>query len=558
MEGDLGPISSGPAHQTSDTSLTGSLSSEVDVLVAGSGAAGLTAALTAASSGLSVLVVESAGRWGGTSAISGGRVWLPPGAGADDSAEAAIEYLTAVFGNDHLTMIEAFVEGARPMSRFVESNTRHRFVPCHNYPDYHPHLSGWSPGGRAHDAAPIDLNDLIAEASDVLLPPGYLPITHAEWEQWRYPAQFDWDLIEERRRGRILTNGASLVASLVDGAVRAGARLTKGAALIDVDAGQSPIRARVAGEETETTISAQALILATGGFDADPNMVASFLPQTLSATAAAPTNTGVALKLALDTGLAVDNLAEGWWMPVVTVPDEEIAGTPYPRALVRERGVPHQIVVNQAGARFVDEAAPYHEFVKAMHLEVDGLFPNRDAWLVFDEQFRSKYSFPGLSANGPPPSHVETDTTVEGLATRLGIEPTALAATIHRWNDICGSGSDPDFGRGDNSYDRYYGDPRLKRGPNLGTIERSPFYAARVMSGSVGSKGGPVTTRDGQVVATDGRPRPGWYAVGNASAFWTGDGYPGPGATLGIGMTFAHRAAIDAIRFVEGETHSSP
>jgi glycine/D-amino acid oxidase-like deaminating enzyme len=558
VEGDLGLISSGPVHQTSDISLAGSQPPEVDVLIAGSGAAGLTAALTVASSGLSVLVVESAERWGGTSAISGGRVWLPPGAGADDSEEAAVEYLAAVTGNDHVAMIEAFVEGARPMARFVERRTRHRFVPCPNYPDYHPHLPGWSPGGRAHDAAPINLNDLVAEAGDVLLPPGYLPITHAEWEQWRYPALFDWDLIEERRRGRILTNGASLVASLVDGAVRAGARLIKGAALLGVDTGPSPIRARVGGYESETTISAQALILATGGFDADPELRASFLPPALSVTASAPTNTGVALRLALDTGLAVDNLGEGWWMPVVMVPDEEIAGSPYPRALVRERGVPHQIVVNRAGARFVDEANPYHEFVRAMHVEVDGLYPNREAWLVFDEQFRSKYSFPGLAATGPLPSHVESDTTVEGLAARLGIEPTALAATVDRWNDACGSGSDPDFGRGDNSYDRYYGDPRLKLGPNLGTIERSPFYAAKVMSGSVGSKGGPVTNRFGQVVDTGGRPRAGWYAVGNASAFWTGDGYPGPGATLGIGMTFAYRAATDAIRLVRGDTYPSP
>lgn len=558
MEGDLGLISSGPAHQTSDTSLAGSLPSEVDILVAGSGAAGLTAALTAASSGLSVLVVESAGRWGGTSSISGGRVWLPPGAGADDSEEAAIEYLTAVFGNDHLAMIEAFVEGARPMSRFVESNTRHRFVPCHNYPDYHPHLSGWSPGGRAHDAAPIDLNDLVAEASHVLLPPGYLPITHAEWEQWRYPAQFDWDLIEERRRGRILTNGASLVASLVDGAVRAGSRLTRGVALLEVEAGVSPVRARVGSDETETTITTGALILASGGFDADPDLRATLLPPALSVSAAAPTNTGVALRLARETGLAVDNLSEGWWMPMVMVPGEEIFGSPYPRSLVRERGVPHQIVVNRAGARFVDEACPYHEFVKAMHLEVDGLFPNREAWLIFDEQFRAKYSFPGLEANGPLPAHIETGRSVEDLAARLGIEPTALTGTIDRWNGICDSGRDPDFGRGANSYDRYYGDPELEQSPNLGRIDRPLFFAAQILSGSVGSKGGPVTTRDGQVVETGGRPRPGWYAVGNASAFWTGDGYPGPGATLGISMTFAHRAAMDAIRFVQGDTHPSP
>ena len=552
MEDDRALISSGPHDEPSD------LPPEVDLLVAGSGAAGLTAALTAARSGLSVLVVESAERWGGTSAISGGRVWIPPGVGPDDSAEAAVDYLAAVFGNDKLAMIEAFVEGARPMARFVESRSRHRFVPCPNYPDYHPHLPGWSPGGRAHDAAPIDLGDLIAEASDVLIPPGYLPITHAEWEQWRFPSRFDWDLIEARRRRRILTNGASLVASLVDGVVRAGARLTRGVALLEVEAGVSPVRAQVGSDETETTITAGALILASGGFDADPDLRATLLPPALSVSAAAPTNTGVALRLALDTGLAVDNLSEGWWMPMVMVPGEEIFGSPYPRSLVRERGVPHQIVVNRAGVRFVDEASPYHEFVRAMLLEVDGMFPNEGAWLVFDEQFRAKYSFPGLEANAPPPAHVVAGRSVEDLAALVGVEPASLTATIDRWNGICDSGRDPDFGRGANSYDRYYGDPELEQSPNLGKIDRPPFFAAQILSGSVGSKGGPVTTRDGQVIETGGRPRPGWYAVGNASASWTGDGYPGPGATLGIGMTFAHRAAIDAIRFVQDDTLPSP
>jgi hypothetical protein len=236
---------------------------------------------------------------------------------------------------------------------------------------------------------------------------------------------------------------------------------------------------------------------------------------------------------------------------MVMVSGEEVFGNPYPRSLVRERGVPHQIVVNRAGARFVDEASPYHEFVKAMLLESDGLFPNREAWLVFDEQFRSKYSFPGLEANGPLPAHIATGGTVADLAARLGIEPAAMTATIDRWNRLCDSGRDTDFGRGANHYDRYYGDPELEQNPNLGKIDRPPFFAAQILSGSVGSKGGPVTTKDGQVIDTDGRPRPGWYAVGNASAFWTGDGYPGPGATLGIGMTFANRAGRDAIRCLQ-------
>lgn len=528
------------------------LPNDVDVLVAGSGAAGLTSALTAASAGLSVLVIEAADRWGGTSALGGGRVWIPPAEDPDDSAASATEYLTEVFGSSHINMVEAFVESARHMARFVEDNSHHRFVPCPNYPDYHPHLRGWSSGGRAHDAAPITLGELSPEAGDVLIPPGYLPITHGEWENWRFPSRFDQALIETRRRHQTLTNGASLVASLLDGAIRAGAVLTEGASLLSAESlSDDSILVTVGLDGGTQVIHTSTLILATGGFDADPDLRASHLGDVVSVSGSAPTNTGVALRVALETGLAIENLHEGWWMPMVMVPGEELGGRPYPRALVRERGVPHQIVVNRAGSRFVDEAAPYHEFVKAMRSSTDGHYPNQEAWVVFDEQFRSKYAFPGLTPAGVVPSHIETDASVEGLAQRVGVDAYALESTIDRWNDCCGIGRDPDFGRGDNHYDRYYGDSKAQH-PNLGTIKQPPFYAARVICGTVGSKGGPVTTTDGVVVENDGTPRQGWYAVGNAGAYWTGAGYPGPGATLGIGMTFAFRAATDAIRLCRG------
>ena len=526
------------------------LPTEVDVLVAGSGASGLTAALTAASAGLSVSVIESADKWGGTSALGGGRVWIPPAAGTRDTPSSAIQYLAEVFGSDHEEMARAFVESARPMMRFIEARSRHRFVVCPNYPDYHPHLPGWSAGGRAHDAAPVSLDELCPEASDVLLPPSYLPITHEEWEDWRFPRQFDSEVIEDRRRSRTLTNGASLVASLLDGSISAGANLVKGVALVDASpAEDGSIVANVKRDGETATIRAAALILATGGFDADPELRSSHLPEGVSASASAPTNTGVALRVALAAGLAVENLGEGWWMPMVMVPGEEIFGQPYPRALVRERGVPHQIVVNRGGERFVNEASPYHEFVKAMNLgEAEGL-PNREAWIVFDEQFRAKYSLPGLTPAGAVPSQIDADRSIAGLAHRVGIDPSALRSTIDRWNESCRTGIDPDFARGDNPYDRYYGDSRSDH-PNLGTIAEPPFYATRVFGGTVGSKGGPVTTPDGLLIDQNGMSWQGWYAVGNAAAFWTGAGYPGPGATLGIGMTFAYRAAMDAIRFI--------
>ena len=519
----------------------------------GSGAAGLTAALTAAISGRTVLLVESAGRFGGTSALSGGRVWIPPGEGSEDSHAAASEYLAASFGSESQPMIEAFVSGARRMARFVETHSRHRFIPCPRYPDYHAQLPGWTSGGRAYDAAPIGLGELVPEASDIFLPPGYLPITHSEWETWRFPAEFDWELIERRRENRILTNGASLVASLVDGAVRAGAKLVKDVALLDVEhgPGSEPIRARVGSRHLDTAVVARALILASGGFDANPELRSALLSPALGVSASIPTNTGIALQLAQEQGIAVDNLSQGWWMPMVQLPDETVDGNPYPRALVRERGVPHQIAVNRSGMRFVDEACPYHEFVQAMLQRRGGEFPNREAWLVFDQQFREKYPFPGLESTGPLPAHVKTDNTIGDLASRIRIDPGALTATVDRWNSLCRSGRDSDFGRGESLYDRYYGDPRLETSPNLGTIEQAPFYAVPITSGTIGSKGGPITTTEAQVMEHDGHPRRGWYAAGNAAASWTGDDYPAPGSTLGIGMTFAHRAAIAAIRSLD-------
>lgn len=524
------------------------LPKQVDVLVAGSGAAGLTAALTVASRGLSTLLVEAGEHWGGTTALGGGRVWVPASSGED--VDAARQYLNGVFGGEHRVMIDAFVSSAMTMTRFVETHSPHRFVRCPDYPDYHPDLPGWSAGGRAHDVAPVHLGGLCAESADTLLPPGYLPITHAEWEEWRFPSRFDWRLIEARRREGVLTNGAGLIAALVDGAVRAGAQLVKPLSLLDVDASRSaPIVATVGGNGSESTVMAGALILATGGFDADPDLRATYLHPAVSASAGAPTNSGIALRLALESRLTVENLSEGWWTPVVQVPGDEVDGRPYPRALVRERGVPHQIVVNRAGVRFVDEAVPYHEFVMAMLREDRGSYPNREAWIVFDSQFRSKYPFPGLTPTGAVPTHIVSDESLESLASRLGIDAT-LTETVRRWNEYCRTGVDPDFGRGSTLYDRYYGDPDSESNPNFGTIEQPPFYAAEVLSGVVGSKGGPVTNEHGQVLDTEGRPRPGWYAVGNASATWTGDSYPGPGATLGIGMTFAHRAGLDAIRFL--------
>jgi 3-oxosteroid 1-dehydrogenase len=533
---------------------------QIDVLVAGSGASGLVAAMAAAAGGAEVLLIERAGELGGTSALSGGRLWVPANhfpENAGDSPDAARTYLRGLFPDRYAYMTEAFIANAPAMAQFVEARSPHRFAACANYPDYHPGRPGARLGGRCLDMLPADLTAMAPLARLVRTPPGYLPMTHAEWEEWRYPDRFDWALLRRREREGIRTNGVALVASLVDGAVRAGVCVETQARLTDITLGPdgTVTGASVSHHGDLVQIAAPAVIIATGGFDWDDQLRTRWLPRPQQASGAPPGNTGDALRIAAQLGAAVDNLAEGWWMPMLSVPGEELDGMPFYRSLIRERAVPRQIMVNSAGRRFADEASPYNDVGKAMHERgPDGGYPNDPAYLVFDEGFRGRYPLPGIGPGQEVPGWVAHATSPRELAISLGIDPDGLERTISRWNDACAKGHDPDFGRGASPYDRYGGDPRAHPEPNLGPLTDPPYYAVRVLAGTIGTKGGPVTTANGVVLKADrphgsagSEPIPGLYAVGNAAAFWTGDAYPAPGATLGIGMTMGYLAGCHAV-----------
>lgn len=279
-------------------------------------------------------------------------------------------------------------------------------------------------------------------------------------------------------------------------------------------------------------VEASAVILATGGFDRDPGLRKRLLPGPVTATGAVPTNTGDALRIAEELGAMLDNTSRAWWMPLVAVPGEE----PYYRSLIRERALPRQIIVNGAGMRFADEALPYNEFVKAM-LRRPG---NATAWMIFDEGYRSAFPVPGTDPGSVMPGWVARGASLPELAGAIGVPAETLGKTVDRWNANCAAGTDPDFGRGGDAYERYMGDPGTQPNPNLGPLDRPPYYAIRVLPGTIGTKGGPVTDTSGRVLLPSGEPISGLYAAGNASAFWTGDGYPGPGATLGIAMTMGY------------------
>lgn len=539
------------------------------VIVAGSGASGLVAALAAAAGGADVLVLERSELLGGTTALGGGRVWVPANhcpANAGDSAEAARAYLGGLFPARYAHLTEAFLANAPAMARFVEERSPHRFAACPAYPDYHPERPGATAGGRCLDMELADLSAMAPQARQVRVPPGYLPMTQAEWEGWRFPGRFDWKLLRQREAAGLRANGVALAAALADGVLKAGGRIETGARLTEVTTGpdgtgSSTVNGAVVdrGGRTER-VPAAAVILATGGFDWDEDLRRAWHPAAQRAsfpgnTAASPGNTGDALRIARALGAATDNLGEGWWMPMMAVPGEEVDGTPYPRSLIRERAVPRQIMVNAAGRRFVDEASPYNEVGKAMHRADDGGCQNDPAFLIFDEEFTRRYSLPGFSA-GAVPAWLPRAETPGALAALIGVDPEGLERTVAGWNKACAEGADQDFGRGGNVYDRYGGDPEAWPAPNLGPLTEPPFYAARVLAGTIGTKGGPVTDATGTVLTEAGEQVRGLYAVGNAAAFWTGDAYPAPGATLGIGMTMGyiagrHAASVNAAASLE-------
>jgi len=438
------------------------------------------------------------------------------------------------------------------MARFIEDRTPHRFAACAHYPDYHPDRPGATLGGRCLDMLPADVSAMVPLARQVRVPPGYLPMTHAEWERWRYPDRFDRALLRRREHDGIRTNGVGLVASLVDGAVRAGVRVETGTRLTGVSLGDHGTVTAADLERAGSTshVPAAVVIMATGGFDWDCDLRRAWHPAAQRATGAPPGNTGDALKIATALGAATDNLAEGWWMPMLAVPGEELDGRPCYRSLIRERAVPRQIMVNAAGRRFTDEASPYNDVGKAMHRTDDGGCPNDPAFMIFDAEFLRRYPLPGVSPGGVTqdqvPDWVASAGSPSELAAAIGVDPDGLERTVSRWNKACAQGADPDFGRGGNQYDRYGGDPEAHPSPNLGPLTDPPFHAVKVLAGTIGTKGGPVTDVNATVLTKAGAPVPGLYAVGNAAAFWTGDAYPAPGATLAVGMTMGYLAGRHA------------
>jgi 3-oxosteroid 1-dehydrogenase len=554
---------------------------EADILVVGSGAGGMTAAVTAAAGGARVLVVEKSALWGGTSATSGGFIWIPvshlaKAAGADDSEADAFAYIRQV--TDEIipdATIWAFVRGSREMLSWLETNShvRCRSIP---YADYRPEVAGAKLGYRTHDPVPLD-GRLLGPSLDQMRPsaPAVLlfnrlaftmddvhPLLHRPPGWWRVLlrvlARYYLDVGQRlrSRRNRFLAAGNALLGRLRLSLDDHKAPLWLNAPLVELI--QRPGDRRIVGavvmrEGQPVQINVRnAVILASGGFEYNAEMRRTYLPQSWNRdwSGSIESNTGDGLAVAQKVGAASANLDSAWWGPMLKLPDEDRA-----RLLTFERALPGCIIVNQAGRRFMNEASAYD--VAAVHmLESDRPGASTiPSYFLFDGRYRNRYPIgpiiprtpDWIQQKGARQILVRAQSWSE-LADRTGIPADALNDTISRFNAEAVVGKDTMFGRGDSPYDRYYGDPKVTPNPNLAPLDRPPFYAIPVYPGDIGTNGGIVTDENAQVLDQQHAPIPGLYAVGNVTASVMGHSYPGAGATLAPAMTFGYLAARHAIR----------
>jgi 3-oxosteroid 1-dehydrogenase len=553
---------------------------EYDVVVVGSGAAGMVAALTAAHQGLSTIVVEKAPHYGGSTARSGGGVWIPNNEvlvrdGVKDTPEAARQYLHAIIGDAVAPeRIDTYLQRGPEMLSFVLKRSPLKLCWVPGYSDYYPETPGGKPTGRSVEPKPFDAKKLGEDAAGLEPPYGKVPLNVVVMQQdyvrlnmlKRHPRGVLRSLkvgartMYAKATGKNLVGmGRALIAPLRIGLKQAGVPVLLNTALTDLYVEDDVVRgiyvvdttAQIGTDAAEPRLirARRGVILGSGGFEHNEQMRVKYqrAPITTEWTVGAQANTGDGILAAEKLGAALEIMEDAWWGP--TVP---LVGSPW--FALSERNSPGSIIVNMSGTRFMNESMPYveacHHMYGGQYGQGAGPGENIPAWLIFDQQYRDRYIFAGLQPGQRIPNKwlesgviVKADSLAE-LAQKAGLPAEALAATIERFNGFARKGVDEDFHRGESAYDRYYGDPTNKPNPNLGEISHGPFYAAKMVPGDLGTKGGVRTDVHGRALRDDGSVIEGLYAAGNVSSPVMGHTYPGPGGTIGPAMTFGYLAAL--------------
>ncbi|MCR3720976.1 MULTISPECIES: FAD-dependent oxidoreductase [Prauserella salsuginis group] len=522
---------------------------EFDVVVLGTGAAGLTAALSAADTGASVGLFEKSSLIGGTTCLSSGVAWLPDNryareAGVEDSRAEGVRYLESLSrGMIRPGMAEAFVDGSGEVTDWLETRTPLHLSLVPGYPDYHPEHPGGKPkGGRSVEPELFPFDELGAWAD------------HIEGRVRRMmvretPVGGGTGVVdpgEANRREQLHLEGLgrAMVGALLKGCLDHGIEPVTGAAAVElIQDGHAVSGARFADGSTAT--ARHGVVIATGGFEWDADLVRDFLRGPMSYPATVPTNTGDGLRMAMKAGARLGNMREAWWVPVCVLPGQENHGEQAVHLVLRERTLPRSIMVNRAGERFTNEAANYNALGGAFHQldPSDFDYLGDPCWLIFDARHVEEYGGFTLPPGQAPDWALRADTIGE-LARKIDVEPATLGRTVDRFNGMAADGVDTDFARGVSAYDGFVGDKRYypAAASTLGPLDEGPYYAVRLHISTLGTKGGPQTDVDGSVFTVDGDPIPGLFAAGNAMAGPTGMVYGGAGGTLGPALVFGYRA----------------
>jgi len=532
---------------------------EYDVVVVGSGAAGMACALGAVDEGLSVIVLESTDKFGGNSAMSGGGLWMPNNPlmqreGVADSREEALEYLAATVGEPGRSASRsrqaAFVDGVED---YVLTTEKHGVVWSRSpfYPDYYPELPGGKLG-RAIEVKPVNTKTIgqWRTLSRALVP---LPMmtddnyligrAFSSWSGFRRLVKVGLRTVGGLVTGQSLTGmGGALIGALVRAVVVDGGAtlwLNSPAEELVVEDG------RVAGVMVEhdgqrvAVKARRGVMLAAGGFDQDKKRRLE-LQGVESTPAGSPGALGKGIDMAVAVGADVEFMEDAWWGAAVRPTEKSLAGF-----IVGERSMPYSLMVDSQGRRFANESESYVDLGHHM-LEHDGA--KGPYWMIMDARYMKRYIamfavVPGANKEMDEQGIRFQAPTVKQLAEKIGADPATLAATIKRFNGMARSGRDQDFHRGDSAYDRFYGDPGVLPNPNLGPIERGPLTAYEVVIADLGTKGGVVTDELARALRPDGTVIDGLYAAGNNSAAVMGHTYAGPGATIGPASVFGLIAA---------------
>ena len=558
---------------------------EFDVVVVGSGNGALTAALCSHDGGAKTLVIEKSSQFGGTSATSGGGVWIPNNRYAkaenvDDSDQDARNYINSVSPEGMIKdeLIETYISEGPRMIDYLHENSQVKYRNLAHYPDYFPDNTGGKEGNRSMEPEPIfgtelgdDLGKLREQHPQTAFTMGPINMNFTQVEGqlllgalpgWKtqFAKLFTKYILDFAMRlkwgwkDRRLTMGnagiARLILSLKDRKVDLWT-LTAMTDLVDENGKVIGIKATKDGSSINIKAN-KGVILAAGGFERDQDLRDKYLPKPSNAewSAANIHNTGDALKAALKLGADTHQMDTGWWSTTMKVPGQEKGWL----SMV-DKSMPGNYTVNKNGERFSNESQNYVSFVNDMFAKFDEGNPCAPCYMIFDSNFRkNRPCGPLLQGSMQPdsavpkewwtPSFLSKGETLEELAEIAGIDAEGLRATQAKVNGYAVTGKDLELQRGDSVYDRYYGDPSVTPNPCLAPLKEGPFYCMVLYPGEMGTAGGLVIDTHARVLKQDGQPITGLYACGNVTTALLPT-YPGPGSTLGPAMTFGYLAAKD-------------